>query len=458
LLASVLGAMIVSVPVQASAGPSWTAPLQYGSAPCGGTTYSSNYYYPSYYYDGYNYYYYYYYNGQYYVYYPTSYSYNGYYYIYYPGNSSYYKMYGYPPNYSSYMYYGYPYTTTSYTPNPTYQLTLKSNPSGMSMTGSGQYCQGQTASFSVSSTTVSAGNGVRYVFVGWEGDYTGSSPSGQVTMSASKTVTAVYKTQYLLTVNSRPGNGSGSDWYDANTIANVAINPTTYDLAPGTRAMFTGWSGDVNSQSSTAQVHMNGAKTITADFKTQFLLTVNSAYAQPSGSGWYDQGSQASASLSADTIDIANGVRARFTGWGGDASGNSIPATITMNGPKTVTADWKRQYFVSVGSPVGQATGSGWYDEGSTATINVDSPVQQGYGQQYVFQKWVGTKEVTSNHAQVQVDGPISLEAQWNLDQTKLIQTGGAGVVVVAILAAIGAAMGRRGKQPQQPVNRPSWA
>lgn len=387
--------------------------------------------------------------------------YNGYYYVYYPNNSTYHKMYGYPPYYYdgySYMYYGYPYTSYSYSANPTYQLTVKSNPSGMPVTGSGQYCQGQTASFSVSSTTVSAGPGVRYEFVGWQGDYSGNSPSGQVTMKSSRTVTAVYKTQYLLTVNSRYGNASGSGWYDANGNANVALSTNSYDLAPGARATFTGWSGDINNPSSTAHVTMDSPKTVTANYKTQYVLTVNSAYGQPTGSGWYDQGTQAYASLNADTVDIATGVRARFTGWGGDATGNSIPVTVTMNAPKTVTADWKKQYYVSVSSSMGQASGSDWYDEGSTATINVNSPVPQPYGQQYVFQKWVGTQEIPSNHAQVQVNGPMSVEAQWNLDQTQLIQSGGEGAAVVAILAAIGAALSRRKKGPAAPINRPSWA
>jgi len=416
LLASALGMLIIAMPVQASTNLSLTTPDQYyNSAFCGGVYSSSNSYYYGYSYDYY---------------------------------------YGYP-YYSAYPY-SYPYSY--YYANPSYQLTINSNPTGMSVTGAGQYCQGQMASFSVSSTIVNGTTGVRYVFVDWQGDYSGTSLSGQVTMNASKTVTAVYKTQYLLTVKSQFGNTTGSGWYDANSNITVALNPTTYDLVPGVRATFTGWSGDINTQSNVAQLTVNGPKTVNANFKTQYLLTVNSAYGQTAGSGWYDQGNQAFASLNASTVDIAQGVRSKFTGWSGDVTGTSIPIELTMTGPKTVMAQWGKQYYVSVSSPVGQATGSGWYDEGSTATVNVESPVAAGYGSKYVFQKWVGTTEIPSNQVQVQVNGPISLEATWNLDRTQLIQTVGGGAVVVVIVAVLGIALARRrGRQTANISSNPSF-
>ena len=218
----------------------------------------------------------------------------------------------------------------NYYANPSYQLTISSNPTGMSITGAGQYCQGQTASFSVASTIVNGTTGVRYVFVDWQGDYSGTSSSGQVTMNASKTVTAIYKTQYLLTVKTQFGSTTGSGWYDANSNTTIALNPTTNDLAPGVRATFTGWSGDINTQSNTAQLTMNGPKTVNANFKTQYLLTVNSAYGQSSGSGWYDQGDQTFASLNSTTVDIAQGREKQIHWMDRYATGNSIPIGLTM--------------------------------------------------------------------------------------------------------------------------------
>jgi uncharacterized repeat protein (TIGR02543 family) len=252
----------------------------------------------------------------------------------------------------------YLYTYPVYYPNPTYQLTVTSNPPGLPVSGSGQVCKGQKSQVSVT-PMISANTGTRYVFIGWSGDYSGTSPTGEV--------------------------------------------PIT------------------------------GSMSIVANFKSQYLLTVNSQYATPSGAGWYDAGTSASASLDKSIVDLSSGVRARFDGWSGDASGQSIPTSVVMSAPRTVAAHWKNQYYVSAISSVGVASGSGWYDEGSTATIGVTSPVPAGYGSQYVFDKWVGATELRSNPAQVTVDRPITLEATWRLDQTVLYATIGAIIAVIAV-------------------------
>ncbi len=259
-----------------------------------------------------------------------------------------------------FIYYTYP----QYYPNPTYQLTVASNPAGLPVTGSGQFCKDQSATVSVTSTIVDLGSGVRYVFTGWSGDYIGTGSSGQIVMT--------------------------------------------------------------------------GSKNVVANFKTQYLLTVQSPYGNPSGSGWYDAQTNAYASLAATVVDLASGVRVKFAAWNGDAGGQAVPTTVQMTGPKTVTSQWLHQYYVSVRSQYGQTSGSGWYDEGATATVTVNSPIPAGYGSQNVFQKWAGTMDLASNTAEVHVDRPMTFVAIWQLDQTQLYFTLGAvgTLVIVGILAA----------------------
>ncbi len=60
--------------------------------------------------------------------------------------------------------------------------------------GAGYYDAGSTATFSVTSPV---GFLVQQVFVRWEGDYTGTSPQGSITMDNAKTVHAVWTTSYL---------------------------------------------------------------------------------------------------------------------------------------------------------------------------------------------------------------------------------------------------------------------
>jgi uncharacterized repeat protein (TIGR02543 family) len=299
------------------------------------------------------------------------------------GYSVRYYSYYYPYVYTSMMkkhlafiYYSYP----EYYPNPTYQLTVTSNPSGLPVTGSGQFCKSQSATISVTSSTIDLGSGTRYVFTGWSGDYSGSGSSGQVIMTASK-----------------------------NVVAN---------------------------------------------FKTQYLLNVQSPYGSPSGSGWYDAQTNAYASLGATVVDLAAGARVEFRGWNGDAVGQSVPVTIQMTGPKTVTAQWIHQYYVSVSSQYGQSTGSGWYDEGSTATLNVNSPIPAGYGSQYVFQKWTGTNDIATSTAQVRVDKAMAFEANWQLDQTQLYVTS-AAVGIVIVIGALAIWLGIFKRTPHKQDSKP---
>ncbi len=72
-----------------------------------------------------------------------------------------------------------------------YLLTIVSDKGGPQ--GTGWYDSGSRATFSVSSST---GFLIGDVFDHWEGDYSGSSPSGTVTMDGPETVRAVWRTDY----------------------------------------------------------------------------------------------------------------------------------------------------------------------------------------------------------------------------------------------------------------------
>jgi hypothetical protein len=115
---------------------------------------------------------------------------------------------------------------------------------------------------------------------------------------------------------------------------------------------------------------MNAPKTASANWKTQYYLTVNSAYGNPSGQGWYDSGSSATISISAT---ITNGAtKYIFKGWSGNGyTGNANTASVQINGPTTQTASWQTQYLVSY-----KATGNAilfslpaeeWVNSGETA-------------------------------------------------------------------------------------------
>ena len=140
-------------------------------------------------------------------------------------------------------------------------------------------------------------------------------------------------------------NGNAQIVVSADQHTVEAVTPTLSGI--GTRYIFTGW-GD-GSLSNSRTVDVSGDMSLTANYKTQYCLTVNTNQAGTltSGAGWYDSG--ASANVTASTpLDHGNGTRRVFTYWSGDVASNSSSIIIIMSRQKTVTANWKTQYLVTI--------------------------------------------------------------------------------------------------------------
>jgi hypothetical protein len=80
----------------------------------------------------------------------------------------------------------------------------------------------------------------RYVYVNWSdnGDTTHT-----VTMNSNLTLTANYKAQYRLVINSSIGNTFGDNYYDSNTTAQFRVNSRIF-IFNGTSYTFRGWLGN----------------------------------------------------------------------------------------------------------------------------------------------------------------------------------------------------------------------
>jgi len=99
-----------------------------------------------------------------------------------------------------------------------------------------------------------------------------------------------------------------------------------------------------------------------------------------------------------------------FSGWGGDASGVENPITIVMNRDKSLTANFVREYTLTIMAGEGGTTqpppGSHGYGEGATAVIT--AVPNSDYG----FIDWAG--DVPSGH---ETDNPVTV----TLDSDKSI-------------------------------------
>ncbi|HKM50544.1 MAG TPA: hypothetical protein VJZ75_05140, partial [Candidatus Bathyarchaeia archaeon] len=78
--------------------------------------------------------------------------------------------------------------------------------------------------------------------------------------------------QYYLTINSDQGAPSGAGWYDAGSYAPISVS-TPSSPSYGVNMVFNGWQGSgVQSSSQSTQVMMDGAKTVTATWRTDATL------------------------------------------------------------------------------------------------------------------------------------------------------------------------------------------
>jgi hypothetical protein len=214
--------------------------------------------------------------------------------------------------------------------------------------GSGWYPDGTQADFSVMDYI--ALPDTRHYFTGWSGDYTGDTPSASVLIDEPRTVTANWRNEYLLTLNSDYGQLSGDGWYVEGDTADFSV--TNYVETPDTRHYFTGWSGDYNGSPASASLVMSEPKVINANWRNEYLLTLNSQYGQPTGGGWYREGETAFVTVAPVQGFI---VRKIFTGWSGDLTGKSTESALTIDSPKVITANWRTDYvqlYILIGGVV----------------------------------------------------------------------------------------------------------
>jgi hypothetical protein len=290
--------------------------------------------------------------------------------------------------------------------------------------GQGWYDSGASAYATVTPLTVPGASETQYVFDHWNGDGTGNtSPSDPILMNGPKTATALWKTQYYLTVYSPydpPTPVSG--WFDSSTVINASVI-SPFPGPAGTQYVCTGWSGTgsvpLSGSGSSVIFTITGPSSITWLWKTQYYLTVFSPYGAIGGQGWYDSGTNAYATITPLTVPGASGTKYIFDHWNGDASGNTSPSnSVNMTSPKTATAIWKTQYYLTLAtspSGVNSPSGAGWYDAGSNATISTTAFVDIVPGSsRYRFNGWT-TADMT------EISDPLLSPTKVRMDKAKTV-------------------------------------
>ena len=119
---------------------------------------------------------------------------------------------------------------------------------------------------------ISGSDNTKLIFSNW-GKFGNSNPL-RLVMNSTLDITATYNDQYLVTVNSPYGDARGSGWYMEGANATFAVD-SKVDFGNGTRRVFLQWEGDSNSTLPQAWLIVNSAKRLTAEWKTQYALTIS---------------------------------------------------------------------------------------------------------------------------------------------------------------------------------------
>ncbi|HEX6188686.1 MAG TPA: zinc-dependent metalloprotease family protein [Pyrinomonadaceae bacterium] len=286
-----------------------------------------------------------------------------------------------------------PVSNTTFTANfgTQYFLTMNAGAGGSVSASSGWYNSGQLVQISA---TPNSG----FDFSGWagsgNGSYSGPNNPASVTMNAPVTQTASFSPiQVQVTVQTNPAGRSfivdQTTYTSTQTFMWAAgsshmISVTSPQSGTtGTRYIWNGWS-DSGAMSHTVSPVSN--TTFTANFGTQYFLTMNagSGGSVSASGGWYNSGQLVQISATPN-----NGFN--FSGWAGSGNGSysgpNNPASVTMNAPVTQTASFSQiqaptattnaASAVTVSSATlngnvhpNNSSTSGWFEWGTSANLS----------------------------------------------------------------------------------------
>jgi hypothetical protein len=354
-----------------------------------------------------------------------------------------------------------------------YHLTMATN-FGTTDPSVGEHWYDAGSVVSIGATAPSVVDGEQYVWLGWTGtgtiSYTGMNNLASVTMNSPISETASWTHQFLLTIKtsglpsayptkvylagSQVGTASDSSsytkWFDAGTFTGTIGVDNTISGVAGTRYVFVKWVEDSSTSNPRASEAMNSPKTFTANYNTQYQITVT---ASPSGAlggtfrvtytqygttyssvqeitpwtEWVDAGTTVTVSEPMDPKDVSLDTRCKFDHYDPSSS-------VTMDQVKSITLVYKTQYLVSftqTGSavaptvtytadtdPTGTVPFSVWVKAGSQITYEYQSIVSGPLGTRYVL------IDTTPSSSQT-VNGPLTITGTYKTQYQLTVHTTG---------------------------------
>ncbi len=170
--------------------------------------------------------------------------------------------------------------------------------------------------------------------------------SNSWTATAEGSYTFNYATQVYLDVSTEPSaitDVTSSGWFALGSPVSILDVPKELDGSAGVKYRFAEWTVDgITRAGNGFQITMDAPHRVVAKYDTYFRLTVISDYGNPRGDDYYKSGETATFSVDSP---VGIGIQQVFAGWTGDYNGGDPTGSVTMDGPKRVTATWTTSYF-----------------------------------------------------------------------------------------------------------------
>ncbi len=284
--------------------------------------------------------------------------------------------------------------------------------------GEGWYVEGAKVKVYVENETVALGPGVRAVFKGWRGTYSSESPVLEFRVYGDVELEAEWGIQYWVEIVSPYGRAEPrSGWYDEGTLLEVRVANLTVDHGNGTRRVFSGWTGSLETANSTVTLRVNAPIKLRAVWRTEYWVEIESKYSKPTlKPGWYAKGAVIAPGVEDAIVPLNSTARVVFVGWRSSFGLVKPGEKVVINTTLKLEARWQLQYWVEVNAGYGNATlASGWYPAGSELEITA-SPlvIEQRNGTRRVFKAWlINGAAFTRPKVLVRLKRPLRAIALW---------------------------------------------
>lgn len=190
-----------------------------------------------------------------------------------------------------------------------------------------------------------------YVFSHWSGDVSGTQNPLTLAMLSPTSVTANFTQQtcYTLTttvspagsgtVNASPAPNCAGGKYTAGTVVSLTAGPNS-------GYTFANWSVDLSGTQNPKNVTVNANKSVTANFTLVQTYTITTS-ANPTGGGSVTLTPNKASYQAGEQVQVQAGANSgyHFANWSGDLGGSTNPATVTMNGNKTIVANFTQDCY-----------------------------------------------------------------------------------------------------------------